>query len=40
MGYYRLPHGPTRDALAASLSQLRQLGALHPESSAEDVNDP
>lgn len=39
MGYYRVPPGAARDALAASLAQLRQLGALHPESSADDVED-
>jgi len=40
MGYYRLRDGPARDALASSLEQLRHLRALHPESSAEDLDDP
>ena len=39
MGYYRVPQGPARDALAASLAQLRQLGDLHPEASADDIED-
>lgn len=37
MGYYRLRDGEARDALEASLSQLRQLAALHPETSADDA---
>ena len=37
--YYRIPQGPARDALAASLSLLRQLGALHPEATADDLDE-
>lgn len=39
MGYYRVPQGAARDALTASLAQLRELGGLHPESSADDIED-
>ena len=39
MRYYRVPPGAARDALGASLAQLRQLAALYPESSADDIED-
>ena len=39
MGYYRLRDGAARDALQASLAQLRQLTALHPEVSADDADE-
>ena len=38
MGYYRLRDGSGRDALAASLGQLRELAASHPETSADDTD--
>lgn len=39
MGYYRLRDGAGRDALAASLDQLRELAVLHPaETSADDAD--
>jgi DNA-binding transcriptional ArsR family regulator len=40
MGYYRLRDGNARDALQASLDQLRRLVALHPEESADDAGTP
>ncbi len=40
MGYYRLRDGEARNALQASLEQLRQLTTLHPEVSADDADDP
>lgn len=39
MGYYRLRDGEARNALQASLEQLRQLTTLHPEVSADDADD-
>jgi DNA-binding transcriptional ArsR family regulator len=38
MGYYRLRDGGAREALEASLEQLRRLTSLHPEASAEDAD--
>ena len=39
MGYYRVPQGTARDALAVSLAQLRHLGGLRPEFSADGIVD-
>lgn len=39
MGYYRLRDGDAREALQASLDQLRNLTSLHPEAGADDVDD-
>jgi DNA-binding transcriptional ArsR family regulator len=36
MGYYRLRDGAARDALAASLHELRNLTSLHLEANADD----
>ena len=36
MAYYRVRDGAARDALGASLDQLRYLTALHPETSTDD----
>lgn len=39
LGYYRLRDGAAGDAMAASLRQLRDLAALHPEFSADDTDE-
>ena len=39
LGYYRLSDGDAREAMHAALTQLRNLAGLHPESSADDLDD-
>lgn len=39
LGYYRLSDGGAREAMQASLTQLRKLVGLHPETSADDADD-
>lgn len=39
LGYYRLGTGEAREALEASLAELRTLVGLHPETSADNSED-
>lgn len=38
VGYYRLRDDAVRSVLASSMDELRRLGALHPEATAEDAD--
>ena len=39
LGYYRLNDGEAREAIQASLAQLRTLVGLHPETTADDTEE-
>lgn len=40
MGYYRLGHDAAAGVLSVALDHLRRLGPLHPEVTADDIDDP